>query len=120
MGRRVAWWVLVGALVGLGIAGLLTIGILLLGAALVLAAIGSSTPRLRNRSALGLVGGLAAAPLGIAWLNRGGPGSVCTVSAGTTSCLDAWSPWPFVAVGSALVVGCGVLVHRAQGERQDH
>ncbi|WP_231384111.1 hypothetical protein [Cellulomonas sp. URHD0024] len=115
------WWVLVGALTGIGVAGALTVGAAFLALALVLAVVGVLVARLRNRSALGVVGGLAVAPLYVAWLNRGGPGRVCTVSATQTTCLDAWSPWPFLAVGLALVVGCAVLVGRpGHHQRQDH
>jgi hypothetical protein len=112
--------VLVGALAGIGVAGALTVGAVFLALALVLTVVGVLVPRLRNRSALGVVGGLALAPLYIAWLNRGGPGQVCTVSATGTTCLDAWSPWPFVAVGVALVAVCVVLVRRVEHQRQDH
>lgn len=114
------WWVLVGALAGIGVAGAPTVGPAFLAPALGLAVVGLVMTRLRNRSALGILGGLAAAPLYIGWLNRGGPGQVCTVSTTGTSCVDAWSPWPFVAVGVVLLVGCVVLVRRADHQRQDH
>src|SRR4051812_20431501 len=93
-----AWWVLVGALVGVGIAALLTIGVLLLLLAGVLAAIGARTPSLRNRSALAVPAGVGLAVLYLAWLNRHGPGTVCNTTGGTTTCSDQLSPWPFVAV----------------------
>ena len=41
----------------------------------------------------------------LGWLNRGGPGDVCTSTASSTSCTSETSPWPFVAVAALLVVG---------------
>src|SRR3954454_1378311 len=98
-----AWWVLVGALVGAGIAALLTIGVLLLLAAGVLAAIGARTPALRNRSALAMRAGVGLAALYLAWLNRDGPGNVCHTKGTTTTCTDQLTPWPFLAVAVALI-----------------
>ena len=94
------WWVLAGALAGIGVAGALTVGAVLLALALVLTVVGVLVPRLRNRSALGVVGGLALAPLYIAWLNRGGPGQVCTVPATETRAWRRGAPgrsWPSVS-----------------------
>jgi hypothetical protein len=98
------WWAFVGMMVGLGIAGLLTIGAVLLAVALVMTIAGSRSPRLRNRSASMVLAGAAAAPLFMAWLNRAGPGTVCQVSGSVTSCTDETSPWPFVVVAVVLVV----------------
>ena len=57
----------------------------------------------------GLLVGLSTAPLYIAWLNRDGPGLVCTTTADSMSCSDQWSPWPFVALG-VLFAGAGVAL----------
>ncbi|MBO9556022.1 hypothetical protein [Cellulomonas sp.] len=108
------WWVLVGALAGLGVAGLLTIGVVFLAVAVVLVIVGLRVPALRGSAALGAIGGLAAAPLYLAWLNRSGPGRVCTTSGVDTTCADQLSPWPFVAVAVVLVVVCVVLVRRSR------
>ena len=103
-------WVLVGALGGFGIVGLLTIGALALGLAILLALIAILVPGLRNRASLGVVGGLTAAPLYLAWLNRRGPGEVCSHMGTDVSCVEEWSPWPFAVVALALIAGCVVLV----------
>jgi hypothetical protein len=95
----------VGALVAFGVAGLASIGLFLLALAAVLVAVGFVVPVLRRPSVPGFLVGLSAAPLYIAWLNRGGPGLVCTTEGTTTSCVDAWSPWPFVGVGVLLAGG---------------
>ena len=103
------WWTLVGALTGLGIVGILTIGPVVLAVAAVLAGVALLMPRARNGSAYMVIAGAAAAPLTLAWLNRQGPGTVCRTSGSEQACIDQWSPWPFLAVGLVLMVG-GVLL----------
>lgn len=106
---RPAWWGYVlwasaGVLLSFGYAGLASIGIfLLLGLALILIIAGVVLPAARNRAAVALIAGLGAAPLFIAWNNRGGPGTVCRPRLGGTSCVELWSPWPFLILGVALV-----------------
>lgn len=97
------WWLLVGGLLGVGIAGILTIGVFVLPVAIVLAVTGALRPALRNSSAAATLAGLALPVLYIAWLNRGAPGRVCETTGSSTSCSDAWSPWPFVVVALLLV-----------------
>jgi hypothetical protein len=57
-----------------------------------------------RRGLAGLVCGLGAPVLYVAYLNRSGPGTVCTSTPGQ-SCTDEWNPWPWFAVGIALVLG---------------
>jgi hypothetical protein len=110
-----AWWVVVGALFGFGLFGILSVGIVFLLAATVLAVVGLSRPGLR-RGAVALVAGLAAPTAGIAWLNRHGPGTYCRVTSdGGQACEGQWSPWPFVAVAVVLVVAAVVLARSARG-----
>jgi hypothetical protein len=112
------YWGAVGGLVAFGVAGLATIGLFLLALAAVLVAVGFVVPALRRPSVPGFLVGLSAAPLYIAWLNRGGPGTVCTTDGTTTSCADAWSPWPFVATGVLLAGGgLGLLATRRRRSR---
>ena len=64
-------------------------------------------------SPAGLVSGTGPVLLYVAWLNRQGPGTVCTTTrGGGGQCLDEWSPWPWVAAGVALVV-LGLVVRRS-------
>ena len=55
----------------------------------------------------GLLCGAGVIPLYVAYLNRGGPGQVCTAtdSAGTitSACVSESSPWPWLAAGLLLI-----------------
>ena len=49
----------------------------------------------------------------VAYLNRAGPGTICTTVAGGQECHDEWSPWPWLAVGVILfVVGVAAFIDR--------
>ncbi len=109
-------WGLAGALAAFGVAGLATIGLFLLALASVLVAVAFAVPALRRPSVPGVLIGLSTAPLFVGWLNRGGPGTVCTTTADSTTCADQWSPWPFVAVG-VLLAGAGVALLVTAGRR---
>lgn len=106
-----AAWVVVGAGLCLGVLSMLTIGPFVLLATFVLTGFLLWRPGFGNAMA-GLVTGAAVPLLWLAWLNRGGPGPVCTRSAGRVSCTDEWAPWPFLVVGAVLVVGGVVLFTR--------
>ena len=60
-------------------------------------------PRARA-AAPALACGLALPVLFVAWLNRDGPGNICTITPSSTSCVEEWSPWPFLAVAAALLL----------------
>ena len=66
-------------------------------------------PRARNRTAAGLLSGLGLVPLFVAYLNRGGPGTVCVSTATSQSCTQEWSPWPWAGAGLALVTAGFVI-----------
>jgi hypothetical protein len=103
------WWVVVGVLGGLGVVGILTIGPPLLALAGAMAIGGAAMARTRNRSAYLVLAGASVVPFLLAWLNRGGPGTVCqSVASDGTACVDEWSPWPFLVVGFVLLA-VGVL-----------
>lgn len=112
-------WVGVGVLFGLGLAAILTIGVLLLAAGVVLAAVALSRRAARNASAIAVVCGVGAVPLYLAWLNRGGPGNVCHVEQASEICIQEWSPWPFLAVGIVIVVA-GLYLARAAARERRH
>ena len=106
------WWIVVGAAIGFGIVGLLTVGVPFLALGLVMAVAGAVMPRTRNRLAFMAVAGASAAPLTLAWLNRSGPGTLCETNGDETTCIEQWSPWPFVAVAIVLVATGVVLATR--------
>jgi hypothetical protein len=109
-----AWWTVVGALLGLGFASILTIGLVLLLVGCVLAVAGILLRSLRNHSAAAVPGGLSVAALYLAWLNRGGPGRVCETTNTDTSCIEAWSPWPFLVVALLLIAATVFLIRLAR------
>ncbi|TGB14621.1 hypothetical protein [Streptomyces sp. MZ04] len=114
---KYAYWLLIGALAGLGIESLLTIGLLFLLAAGGLALVGIRAPSLRNRAATAIPAGAGLAVLYLAWVNRGGPGRVCETTGTETSCHEAWSPWPFVAVAVIFIAASVFLALRRQRRR---
>lgn len=99
-----ALWLLVGALVGFGIAGILTVGSFLLATAVVLFVVGVAVPAIDRRTVPTMLIGVATAPCYIAWLNRRGPGEICMQSTGGMSCVEQWDPLPFVTAGIALAL----------------
>jgi hypothetical protein len=61
----------------------------------------------------GLISGLGVPLLYVAYLNRAGPGTICTTVTGGQECNDEWSPWPWLAVGVILLaLGVAVFVRR--------
>jgi hypothetical protein len=108
-------WFIVGGLYALSILGAMTIGIFVLPVAL--AATAFLATRRHARDGLpGLISGLGLPLFYVAFLNRDGPGTICTTTPTSQSCIDEWSPWPWLALGAALVlVGILVLVKTAPG-----
>jgi hypothetical protein len=104
-------WTLVGAGAVLGVLTLLTIGIFVLPVTGLLAGLlawrGAHLPR--RLVGPGLLTGAGVIPLYIAFLNRGGPGMVCTTWATGGSCTQEMSPWPWVAAGLCLA-GAGTAL----------
>ncbi|HEX3929658.1 MAG TPA: hypothetical protein VHW64_03065 [Nocardioides sp.] len=108
-------WLVVGAVEGAAVLSILTIGPFLLLLALIL----SGLLLWRVDFGWGMAGMISGAALPVAyvaWLNRGGPGPVCSSYAdGGQTCTDAWSPWPFVGVAVALLVAGLVVFARNRG-----
>jgi hypothetical protein len=65
----------------------------------------------------GLISGLSAVPLWLAWSNRGGPTYDCARGSGD-NCPDLSSPWPWVAAGVALLAA-GIAAY-AFARRRPH
>ena len=106
--RSYTWWAfglwcLAGMRLAFGVLSILTIGFAILFVTLVLCAVLLWQVGI-GPSLTGIVAGGAAPVLYVAWLNRDGPGSHCTVTASSSSCSDEWTPWPFLVVAVAMVV----------------
>jgi hypothetical protein len=100
-------WTAIGACASFGIVGLLSIGLpFLILAAVVAGWLLTRHPGSRV-GAWGLVSGASVVVAFLAWVNRGGPGDVCSTDGNVTTCQQAWNPVPF-AVVAVLLLGCGV------------
>jgi hypothetical protein len=98
-----ALWCVAGAGASLGVLSLLTIGPFVLLLTLVLC--GLLLWRLDFGAGMaGLLSGASLPVLYVAWLNRAGPGTVCTTSLTEQRCDDEWSPWPFLVVALLMIV----------------
>jgi len=101
-------WSVAGLGMGLGVMSMLTIGPFVLLATLVLCAVLLYRPGVGTAMA-GLASGIGVPPLYVAWLNRDGPGTVCSHTATSSACTDEWTPWPFLVVG-LMLLAVGVVV----------
>jgi len=61
------------------------------------------------RGATGIVSGLGLPPLYIAFLNRGGPGNVCTSIPGGQECSQELNPWLWIDAG-LFFISLGVML----------
>ncbi|MFF0158216.1 hypothetical protein ACFYRY_11895 [Streptomyces sp. NPDC005263] len=100
-------WLAVGGCVALGLAALLSVGLVLIALG-VLAAVFLLRKGHRN-TAVGGVTGLSLPLFYLAYLNRGGPGTVCRATATGETCTDEYAPVPFLIAG-ALLFAAGFLV----------
>jgi hypothetical protein len=115
-------WPVVGAALAISILGLMTIGLFVLPFALLgllfLYKLGGN-----RRSSVGLISGAGLPFIYIAYLNRDGPGNICTpVGNGGQQCMQEFSPWPFLIIGLALIVTGLVLFIRIRNgiEQEDN
>lgn len=104
-------WLLVGAAFMLGVLSILTMGVPILLVAVV-PAVALGLSKQARSGVLGLVSGLAVPLFYVAYLNRSGPGLVCTTTADVTSCVEQGSPWGWIAAGVVLLVAGGALFAR--------
>lgn len=93
-----------GAGYALGVLSLLSIGIFVV--AIAVAATVLLARRTDTHVGLpGLVAGFSLPLFYLAVLNRSGPGTICTTTATSQTCVEETSPWPWVAIGVAILVG---------------
>ena len=96
-------WLFTGAGYAFGILGALSIGRYVLVITIVVTIFLATRPG--SRLGLpGLISGLSLPLFYVAFLNRSGPGTVCTSTPTSRSCVDAWSPWPWLVIGIVLLV----------------
>ena len=111
-------WLVIGAAYAVSFLAIFTVGPFIVPVALVMTVL-LWRKRRADRELLGLVSGLALPLLYVAYLNRDGPGTVCTTGRdGSQSCIDEWSPWPWLAVGVLLLLAGAaafVAARRAAG-----
>lgn len=96
-----AAWFTVGAAYGLAVAGALSIGILILPLPVVGTVLLARHPVARQAWP-GVIAGPSVLLLLLAYLNRSGPGTVCSTTATRQSCVDETSPWPFLLLALVL------------------
>jgi hypothetical protein len=97
-------WAGVGAGYAFRILAALTIGVFVLAMAAVATAALARRPQARA-GLTGLLSGLGLPLLYVAFLNRAGPGLVCTTTVTSQTCGEEWSPWPWLLIGTGLVAG---------------
>jgi hypothetical protein len=117
--RGVVWfiaWMLTGVGYALGFLSALSIGPYVLLITVVATIVLGTRPRTRV-GLPGLVSGLSLPLFYVAFLNRSGPGTICTSTATIHSCVDEWSPWPWFVIGIVLLVsGCVWFAKASRGQ----
>jgi hypothetical protein len=103
-----AAWSALGAAWSFALFAIASTGLFILPVALIgTVPLARQTPRGEGR--LGPISGLGLAPVYVAYLNRHGPGNVCSQSAAGQNCFQAWNPWPWAATVATLLAA-GVIV----------
>jgi hypothetical protein len=107
-----ALWMLVGGAYAMVIVGAFTIGIFFIPIAVIATVLLVRKPSSR-RGIPGLFAGVALPLFYVAFLNRSGPGMVCTMTRGTfgvgQSCTQELNPWLWLSAGLVLL-GAGVAI----------
>jgi len=95
-------WAIVGAAYAFGlIEGLL--GLPFLVVAIIVTVVLARRPA-SMRGVAGVSSGLGLIPCYMAFINRNGPGDICSRTQSGTSCVSETSPWPWLVAGLLLVV----------------
>jgi hypothetical protein len=115
---RASWiafvlWALIGAVIGYVAVNLLTAGVLLV-VLIVLALV--AKPSVRQQIS-GVLAGVGAICLLVAYVQRRGPGTVCWHTANAGGCDQYLNPWPWLAAGLALIAFSVVVFTRSLRER---
>jgi hypothetical protein len=110
-------WLLVGAGYAVSLVGIASIGLFVVPLP-VLATVLLVRRQHATSGLPGLISGLGVPLLYVAYLNRAGPGTICTTVTGGQECNDEWSPWPWLTVGVILLV-LGVAAFVGRQRRAD-
>jgi hypothetical protein len=115
-GPRWAWfaaWLIIGAGYALSLLGAASIGLFVLPLP-VLATILLARRQHAHGGLPGLISGLGIPLLYVAYLNRAGPGTICTtITGGGQDCTDEASPWPWLAAAVILLaIGVAAFIAR--------
>jgi hypothetical protein len=108
-----AVWLVVGAAYAVSLLGAASIGLFVLPLP-VFVTILLVRQRSARGGAPGVVSGLGVPLFYVVYLNRSGPGTMCTPATdGGMSCVDQSSPWPWLAVAAILfLLGFAVFIVR--------
>jgi hypothetical protein len=112
-----AAWAAVGAGYAFCLLALPSIGLFLLPVPVVATLLLVRRPserRAATRGRAGLIAGAGLPLLYVAWLNRAGPGEVCTPTGTGQRCEQLSSPWPWLTV-ALLLAAAGIALHVARG-----
>ena len=110
-------WMPVGAGYSLAVLGAASSGLYVL--IVIVAATVVLATRAGSRVGLpGLISGLSLPLFFVAFLNRSGPGTLCTSTATNYSCVEEWSPWPWLVIGIVLLVS-GFVWYAIANRRRD-
>jgi hypothetical protein len=105
-GLRWVWfaaWLMIGAGYALSLLGAASIGLFVLPLT-VLATILLARRQHAGSGLPGLISGVGIPLLYVPYLNRAGPGTICTtITGGGQDCTDEWSPWPSLAAAVILL-----------------
>lgn len=106
-------WAVVGAGACFTVLAALSIGVYVAPAVIIALIVLLRWERARTIAAFGMISGLGPVLLYVAYLNRGGPGNVCTTSGISQSCVTEMSPWPWLVAGIA-ALAAGIAAFAAQ------
>lgn len=110
-------WLVIGAAGSLGFLTIPTIGLYLLPMSGVAAGVVAS--RRAARGGLpGLLSGCGLPLVYVAYLNRQGPGDICTTTGTGQSCVEEWSPWFWLAGGVVLIIAGAVWFAATERRRK--
>jgi hypothetical protein len=96
-----AAWLLVGGAWSFALLALASVGLFVLPVAVAATVLIAKWSH--KLGVIGLLSGLGLPVLYVAYLNRRGPGNVCTSHAANQSCVQESSPWPWLAAALLLV-----------------